>query len=252
MSTTIRCAAIAVLILTGCGDDDHDDTCMPGRDLNCVCARDVDPFDVTSCEDGRTPDGDPCSCEVIQPSTCGDGQCDATEDADGCPADCETPDDPEPDGHRFLMLVDGTTDVASEYPGADIDAIELIKSDGARIFATTVEDANIPAANNAFADPSQVVGPTDAACNPDSAAFASLGGADAGAYVTVSFGPTTDRSSIQNGDTIRLYELSNDNCGDFGDDVSTVTVALVDGMNFFAELGELGPGEDELIVQGLE
>lgn len=205
-----------------------------------ACAADYDCDEDEICEDGSCEPYYECRSD----EECGDGYCEEgfCEDGYGGPA------------YRFVLLTDLTSPVAGEFPGADVDAVELIKFDRS-YFSTAVEDAAIPVDSNSAADPYQMVGPADANCDPDSGAFTALGGADAGGYAILSFGTAEEDVTIENGDSIVVYELGMTLCGEFDADPVEVSVGIGNTLGSFSEIGTvigtIGEGVNEVTVSGL-
>jgi hypothetical protein len=180
--------------------------------------------------------GDPEDSQGPAQSPCEDDVCpDSEDEADACEADCN-----EGDGlagtYRFVLLTDLSDPVAGPYPGADIDAVELIKPDRTH-FATTVHDVQISMEGNHAADSTQMVGPPDADCDLESGAFAALGGSATGGYAIFSFGTSTEPVFVENGDTIRVYELGQSLCDEFDDDPYQVSIGVGETIVSFAETG---------------
>jgi hypothetical protein len=150
-------------------------------------------------------------------------------------------------------LEDNTDPVAGEFPGNDVDAISVIKAGGGEVFATRVVDANIgdPNGNNSATDPTQMVGAPDANCQAQSGKFTALGGSAAGGYAIVEFGTTGVDVTIENGDSIKIYELGRTLCGMFDDDAGTVGVSTSSDLGTFIEIGSTGTGQYTIPVAGL-
>ena len=240
MNTTryIILAAALTLTLTAIaceplGGSDAD--CDPNDD-NCVCTYD----DGGVCED---PDDLDCACTLV-----------ADTDNDGTPdQDDDTPNGEQPDNRmnaRFVLIEDLTDPIGGDAPGADIDAISVIKNE-AEFFATSVEDSNLGGQRNAYLDVSELLGAPDAQCEKKN--FTSLGGARAGGYVVVSFGTANRDVTIENGDSIRVHELGRTLCPStsYDDDPYRVSVSVSTGLGTFHEIGTGGEGKNTVPVTGL-
>jgi hypothetical protein len=181
----------------------------------------------------------------------------------------EVNNDPEPAVYRFALVEDNTDPATGEFPGSDIDAIAVVKvfnpnnsqsdyggggfEEEQEFFATSVVDANIgdPNGDSAATDPSQLVGPPDADCDAQSGKFTALGGSAAGGYAIVEFGTAEIDVTIDNGDSVRIYELGATLCGMFDDDPSTVSVSASTDLGSFIEVGSAGEGRYTIPIFGL-
>ena len=212
-----------------------DTDCDPADD-NCICTYD----DGGVCDD---PDDLDCACTLITDT-----------DNDGIPDDQDdTPDGDEPNGQaaRFVLIEDLTDPIGGDAPGADIDAVSVLKP-GAEYFATAVEDSHLGGQRNAYMDVSELLGSPDSRCEKQN--FVSLGGARAGGYVILSFG-TEDRDvSIENGDSIRVHEIGRTLCPStsYDDDPYSVSVSVSTDLGSFQEIGTGGEGKNTIPVTGLE
>ena len=228
------------------------DTGGPGVDPP-ECSSDRDCPDFAWCADGEcaSNSGDRCVRGSCDPSW---GGCRSDRDCDG--GSCEDGECYDNGNvYRFVLLEDLTPQLAGEFPGADIDAIELEKSNGASYFVSAIEDAYVGSEHNLAMDPNQLVGPPDSNCEADSGAFTSLGGAPQGGYAIVSYGTAQEDVTIQNGDRIRVYELGISNCGQFDDDHVEVSVGVGNTLGWFYEqgvvLGRTSGGSYTIQVSGL-
>ncbi len=241
--------AILFILSLGCldGVDLDGGECNPDFDDNCFCTLDEDgQTEVDDCIDGETDDGQFCTCETD------DGFDDDFNNDDG--------NNDAPKTMRFVMLEDNSTDLSDGSPGADIDAIGLIKADGFESFAQSFsEESNVPCgpeddadAVNDACNPNAALGEPDAIdvdtgeCfdggQPDESQFLSLNGG----FVIVSFGG----DEIENGDAIHIYEVGNTECGRFEDEPFTVSVSD-DDLGSFLELGVSSTGDNIIEVSGL-
>jgi hypothetical protein len=146
--------------------------------------------------------------------------------------------------YQYVLVQDLTDPAAGRSPGADVDAISVI-SDQREVFAVSVEDSQIGQDGNEFADVTELLGPSDSECEVQN--FTALGGLRAGGYVVVGFG----NEAIENGDTIKVYEVGATLCGRFDDDPFRVSVGVSTDLGTFVEQGE-GHGQIEFPVSGLE
>lgn len=225
--------------------------CIRGQCIEDVpppeCIADRDCSGNSVCLDGECvgqPPGPDCVTDAECPgdSRCLNGLCarapECAEDAD-CPADqvCVStvcvPDGTTPT-YRFVLIEDLQPPVWWDYPGADIDSVSLIKSDGRIVDAQTVEDfENLTIEGNLATDPSRVLGPPDAACDPNSGAFYAMGGA--GSWIMLGFDGTT----IDNGDAIDVVELGATECGQFDDEDYAIGIGVSsDDTGTWIEIGE--------------
>lgn len=213
------------------------------------------------CEDTEDP---ACTCECVISAECTtDDECDGAKicNAEGACVEPEGPEctsDAECDGgtcnaagiceaapsFRFVLVEDRQTGAGGDYPGADIDSVELVKGDGTIIGAVEVEDFANDSSGNLAADPSQVLGVSDAACDADSGKFYAMGGE--GNWMILSYGDAI----IENGDSIDVVELGSTECGTFDDDSWAVSVSVSTDEGSFLELGD-GVGSSTIAVSGL-
>lgn len=136
--------------------------------------------------------------------------------------------------YYFVRVNDQSTNTGNTNPGADIDAIGIVKPDGTRHYVSKVEQYspvnvddiaalsaipdNIIGAPTAFADPTNVSPASD--CSLEDQNFVALGGV--GGYIIVSFGD----AHVENGDTLNVYEIGNCANGGVADPVEVqVSVA---------------------------
>jgi hypothetical protein len=198
---------------------------------------------ITCGDDGDCPDG--LLCEEGACQAC-DSECTSEADCGGraCIQGCFC----EPGQHRFIMVEDLTNPVAGDSPGADIDAISVIKG-ADEFFAQRVEDASVSTSTNRFDDPNEVLGPPDADCQVQN--FVSLGGSANGGYVIVSMGQGQQEVAVENGDTIKVYEIGSFLCDRFDDDPYQVSVSVTTDQGDFVELGQGGANNNLIPVSGL-
>ena len=213
--------------------------------INCqpasVCTLEDNGRKVDDCVGGETDSGRQCSCEG-----------DLREDGPAVdPVDTQRPT------FRFVLIEDLTPTLAGDFPGADIDAVGLIKADETEVFATSVEaDTDIECEGNLSCDPSSLLGPPDAVdargCfgggAPDPSRFTSL----AGGLAIVGFAQSA-APSIENGDRIHIYEVGSTECqGNFDDDPYAISVSVSAELSgSFIEIGSGGNGENIIPVSGL-
>lgn len=194
--------------------------------------------------DGDCPDGQLCIEEGLCEAC--DAQCASEADCGGraCIQGCFC----EPGAHRFVMIEDLTNPVAGDSPGADLDAVSIIKG-GDEFFAQSVEDASVDTPGNLFDDPSDILGAPDAGCQVQN--FVSLGGSANGGYIIVSMGDGQRDVSIDNGDSVKVYEIGAFLCNRFDDDPYQVSVSVSTDLGSFVEIGEGGAGGNVIPVTGL-
>jgi hypothetical protein len=201
----------------GDGDCPGANTCHGGFCVKAVCDDADDCGASNACYDGI------CQEECFSDPECGEGyRCEELS--------CE----PDPGGggvYRFVLIESAATVTAGLYPGPDIDAVGLVKANGREVFATAVELVDIPVESEA-SDPHKLLGPPDTGCE-DLTAMTALG--VVGNYVVVSFGTVGEDITVENGDTLRVYELGESYCGMFDDDYVHLSAMR-------------SPGEPELAV----
>jgi hypothetical protein len=147
-------------------------------------------------------------------ATSGAGSSSGTESTSGGTTPTDQPTTP----YYFVRINDIGTQ-GGMNPGADIDAVAVVKPNGATAYADQVQEympvnaqdlsamsmlpENILGEPTAFGTPfePQFAGP-DKYCSLDDSHFLGLGGL--GAYVIVSF-----VDAIENGDTVTVYEVGN-------------------------------------------
>lgn len=136
---------------------------------------------------------------------------------------------------RFVLIEDLSDSGSGEYPGIDVDAIEVVTELGLSYAATTIEDFNL--GGGIARDVSQVLGEPDSDCDPSSGAFLSLGGRAAGGYVMVGFSTPTRDATFRAGSTITVHELGATMCGQFDDDPFSIAVSVSTDRASFTQLG---------------
>jgi hypothetical protein len=236
-----------------CGDLEGED-CDPAESDTCVC---TDSETDAEC-DPETYDGEgECTCTDSAANNEENNSTANNSTANNSTANNSTANnsnntDPGV-AYRFVLLEDNTDPVAGEFPGNDVDAISVIKAGGGEVFATRVVDANIadPNGNNSATDPNQMIGAPDANCQAQSGKFTALGGQAAGGYAIVEFGTTGVDVTIENGDSIKIYELGATLCGMFDDDAGTVGVSASSDLGSFITIGSTGTGQYTIPVAGL-
>ena len=179
--------------------DDQNNTNVDGCDESC------------SVEEGWVCSGSPSMCVTI----CGDLLCIGDEDVFNCEQDCAV-------RYPYIAIVSETSndDDINEtpIPGPDIDAIELISGETSYFAEQILRHEHGHFDENDNDDVNVIIGANDAIpdgggdCNlaaaSDGGQFWSMGGMDGFAIVTFS-------QNIQDGDTIRIWELSEMICTNF-------------------------------------
>jgi hypothetical protein len=234
-----------------CYDDPDSQACLDYCEEN--------PTDSSYCMGCEHPDS-MISCAVDCDEFPNDPECldcEATPEHPSCP-DPECEEEPcEESAYRFVLIEDLTRQVSGEYPGADIDAIGLIRADE-ETFATAVESANISAEGNSASIAQGLLGAPDFDCadgaDIDPMAFTSLGGKEAGGYAIVSFGTLEEDWTIRNGDTLKVYEVGKACNTRYDDDDFQLSISTGNDLNTFTEQGRLGmgSGQAEIEVTGIE
>lgn len=226
--TTLRLIGLAMIVATpaACSDDDGDEAPICEGDAF-RCTHEVTGEDCT--------DGDlDCICEcVLDDSGEGEGE------GEGGPA------------YRYILIEDLTEPVAGEYPGAELDAVSLVKPDGTRYLETVVDAFDhttlIPQAQpNMAADPHAALGPPDAQCSVEfNDRFYSMGGS--GSFLIATVG---DDVSIDIGDKLIVHVFGFTECGLLSDGDYEVSVSSSPDLSSFVPLG-VGFGMQEFDVQEL-
>ncbi len=177
------------------------------------------------------------------------------------------PNNEPPQLFTLVLIQDLAQAVVDGTPGADIDAVGLIKAeDGTELFAAVLQaESNVPCdaeeggAINEACDPLALLGAPDAVnegeCfgggDVDTTLFTSLNQG----FVIVSFGDDevgAEAAVIENGDAIHVYELGATECGRFDDDTVTVSVGVSDqDLGAFIEMGTTVAGDNIIEVSGL-
>jgi hypothetical protein len=222
--------------------------CDPERDEDCVCFLEDTGEEVNDCVDGETSENEFCACEL---------------DRDTTPENPESPESPEegdpqpPESFRFVLVEDLTPNPQGDFPGADIDAISVIKANGEEFYAQSFEtETDIECEGNLACDPSALLGEQDfigdGECPAPDAAdprFTSLNGG----FVIAQFSSISNGDvAIENGDDIHVYEVGSTECGRFDDDPFRVSVSVSDEIGgAFTEVGIGGQGENIVPVTGL-
>jgi len=151
------------------------------------------------------------------------------------------------ESYRYVLLEDLSEDVAAgDTPGADIDGVAIERFGNDVAYATTVEDYDIGGANNAYADPNELLGPPDSGCTK--ANLTALGGAPNGGWVILGFGDEV----IEHGDYIVVYELGPTVCPNqptWHDDEVAVSISVSSHRNGdWVLLGSTGTGQNVVVV----
>jgi len=154
-------------------------------------------------------------------------------------------------GPWSYLLVDDYTPVTEDNrdPGADIDAIGLIKaSDGSTAWVVKVPESNVAKVGNDHLEVSEVIGAPDAGC--DKRHYVAVGGADAVNFLVVRFGTEVGDVTVESGDQVAVEEVGPLNCPDGGFDDEQVELALSvsNSRQTWIALGTWHPGEDPVTV----
>ena len=164
--------------------------------------------------------------------------------------------EPEP-AFRFVLVEDLTAEPSGDFPGADVDAISLIKFSGDEFFAQSLgEDSDVACDGNLACDASALLGAPDVVDNgecfgggaPDGSDFTALNGG----FVVVGFSSLEDDPVIEVGDSVHVFEIGATECGRFDDDPFRVSVSIsAEISGAFIEVGAGGQGENIIPVTGL-
>jgi hypothetical protein len=234
MKQKILALSMVVFLGSACEPPDTGEVDCDPADENCVCSYD----DGETCEDPGDLD---CSCTMVSSDEGTEGEVE--------------PDEPEEErsglSFRYVLIEDLTDPIGGDAPGADIDAVAVVKSN-ASYYATVIEDSNLGGRSNAFLDPGQLLGPPDSNCEKKN--FTSLGGARSGGYVVVSFATDAMDVTIENGDTIEVFEIGRTLCPqtNYDDDPYRVSVSIASELGTFQEIGTGGEGINAVPVTGLQ
>ena len=231
-----------------CGDLEGED-CDPAESDTCEC---TDEETGAACD----PADEEETCVCSEPANNSENNSTANNSTNNSVNNSEnnsTANNTSAPQYRFVLLEDNTNPVAGEFPGNDVDAISITKAGGGEVYATRVVDFNIgdPNGNNSATDPNQMVGAPDANCVANSGKFTALGGSAAGGYAIVEFGTTGADVTIENGDSVTIYELGATLCGMFDDDEGTVGVSASSDLGTFTTIGSTGTGRYTIPVAGL-
>ena len=246
---------VEVALGTDPGNEDSDgDGLLDGDEFFTVG---TDPLDEDSDDDGLS-DGeevDAIGTDPLDADSDGGGVDDGLEVEEGT-----DPLDASDDGFiRYVKVQDIGPNPSGEFPGADIDAIKLIKANGDEFFATAVVDEDVSCQGNFACVSDNLLGEIDAVdeggtCFQGGLVDANLFFSTNGGYVVVEF--TADDGShipVENGDAIHVYELGFNECQRFDNDPYTVSVgAFIDQS--FVEMGDggaWGPDGNIVPVSGL-
>ena len=227
-----ECAALEA-ICPGIFDDDGDDpdSCDPLLDEECVCTDDEDGSVVSECTDGVAGNGDPCSCEFGE---------------DVVPS------------FQFVLLEDETANPSGDFPGADIDAVSVIKASGDEFFAASFsENTELNCNGSVACDPNALLGAPDVVDVESSECFdggevdPTLFTALNGGSIVLGFSQE-ETVTIENGDSVHVFEVGATECGRFDDDTVKVSVSISDDVDAnFIEIGSTGVGNNIVPVTGL-
>lgn len=242
---------VASLAFTACSDEEE---CDPEVDADCVCTLDSDAATVvTDCIDNETDAGEACTCETVggdannaANNTANNANNTANNTANNAPNNTADP-------FLFVLVEDTTPNPSGDTPGADVDAIGLVKADGTEVFAATIESDDLDCTNNTACDTTGILGAPDVVDNGvcfgggavDTTLFTALNGS----RVVVSF---DGGAEVENGDSIHVYEIGATECGRFDNDPFRVAVGVSDDLNgTFIEVGTGGEGNNIIPVSGL-
>ena len=164
------------------------------------------------------------------------------------------------DTYRLVLLEDLSVNPSGDFPGADIDAVSLIKANGDEFFAQAVVDSDISCTGNLSCDPLAMLGSTDVV-DPDLGECFGGGGVTPELFTALNGGwaifefSSADNGDvvIENGDKIHVYEIGATECGRYDDDPFSVSVGF-SGDSDFVNLGDYGYGTgagNEALVSGL-
>jgi hypothetical protein len=238
----------ASFAFTACSEEDE---CDPETDADCVCTLDSDGSVVNDCIDNETDAGEGCSCETTGAAANNQAN---NQPANNQPANNQPANNqPAPDPFLFVMVTDTTPNPSGDTPGADVDAIGLIKADGTEVFAATIESDDLDCTNNTACDTNGILGAPDVVDNGecfggggvDTTLFTALNAS----RVVVSF---DGGAEVENGDSIHVYEIGATECGRFDNDPFSVSVGVSDDLDgTFIVIGDGGDGNNIIPVSGL-
>jgi hypothetical protein len=211
-------------------------------------------FSLSACLNGGVFEA--CDPEIDESCACEDLDGQACDDPSDLDCECVLLDEealeeePEPELFRYVLIEDLTNPVAGDAPGADIDAVSIVKGDQ-EFYAVSVEDFKAGGERNNHADINELLGPPDSNCEKKN--FVSLGGEAFGGYAMLSFGTAQVDVSIENGDSINVYEIGTTMCPGtrFDNDPYRVSVSVSDDLGAFVEMGTGGDGRNIIPVTGL-
>lgn len=161
---------------------------------------------------------------------------------------------------QFVMITDLTPQAVGDFPGADIDAVSLIKPDSDQEFFVqqVSEQSDVECEGNQACDLSTLLGMPDAVTgpgecfdggDPDATTFAAL---NQGFIIVTFTGPENGLQPIESGDVIHVYELGAVECGRFEDDPYRVSVGVSDTeTGAFITVGENSDGSNLIPINGL-
>lgn len=138
------------------------------------------------------------------------------------PSDAQQPTDAQQSGDasqqsqsfRYVLVEDLAASEGGEHPGADIDAVALVKADDTITYFTDIRAMSSGSVNEAGAltEPTDPVG-----CFVGE--FASLGGTDG--YMILG-----GAGEFEAGDTIRVHEVGPSDCGPSGAEETSIQVSI--------------------------
>ncbi len=233
-------------------DDDDDDDLIPDVQDNCPRVNNPEQLDLDGdnigdlCDvdlDGDSVDNDADNC----PRVFNQDQLDTDDDGvgDACQVD-------QPPSFVVLLIQDTTPSPQGIFPGADIDAVALLRGENPARFADTILDGtDVSCDNNPGCAPEPALGQPDALT--EDGCF--VGGAvDQDTFVSLAGGALMLGFELdepfESGDTIELYELSALDCEGFDDDdATTTTLSITDADNStFVEIGQVEAGVSQTQV----
>lgn len=217
-----------------CSDDSTGEACAE-NELGCTCECLSCQTD-SECDDGSYCDGGSC----VAPSCESDAECPGDQsctDEGVCVATSPT--------YRFVLIEGVSDNVVEPFPGSDIDAVGLIKREDSAVsvWLDSIDEAyEGSGVRNDAASPTAILGAPDADCDAEAIdRFYSLGGR--GSYIIGNFGSACDPAAgatlgcIEDGDSIRVVELGNAECGRYEDDDYDVAVSVSTSDGTFIEVG---------------
>ena len=141
------------------------------------------------------------------------------------------------DTYRYVLIEDLSHATPGENaPGADIDAVGVVRSAVER-FASTVDGDNV-VHDGEFADTTRALGAPDSGC--EAINFVALGGVENGGYIIFGFDDGETRFTFGPGDIVNVYELGPSSCSnhpEWVDDSYAVSVSVGNTKDQFTDAG---------------